>query len=100
MIVDLLVINRIVELNDVALALQRIGHEDRLGVHVEQRFRQRGFSVPGLAVNQKRFTRVHGRADLRQNVILDHQVFESLHQRLRTFSQLSASFWRRTTSAY
>ena len=83
-VVNLLVIDWIVQLNNIALAFERKGHKDRLGVYPKQRFRKRGFSIPGLAVDQKRFACVHGGADLRQNVVFDHQVSESLHQRLRT----------------
>ncbi len=75
---DLLVVDGIVELNDIALALNRVGHVDRRGLHPEQGFGERGLSVPGLPVNQKGLVGVNRRSDLRQNVRFHHQMLERL----------------------
>ena len=69
-------IDGIVKLDDIALAFDRVGHVNRLGFDAEQRFGERGFSVAGLSINQKRLAGVHRRTDLRQNVGFDHQMLE------------------------
>ena len=51
--VDALVVNGVVQLDDVALALDGVGQEDRRGVEVGERFDQEGLAVAGLAVKQQ-----------------------------------------------
>src|SRR6266568_7567959 len=58
-ILELLMINRIEQFDDLALALDGVRHIDRRAVNAKQRLGEVRFSVPGLAVDEERFSRVH-----------------------------------------
>src|ERR1700676_2789828 len=49
-IVDLLVINGVVQLNNIALALERVGHKYRLGVNTKKGLCQCGFPIPSVSL--------------------------------------------------
>ena len=76
-------VDRIVDLDDISLALNGVGHVDGCGFDAKQRFGQRGLAVARLPIKQERFVRVHGRPDLREDVGFYHKMLEGLAQQLR-----------------
>ncbi len=79
-LVDGLVIDRIENAHDVALAIDGMGHEHGRCIEVVERFDEIGFAIAGFSVDQHRISAADGRPHLRKHVLGDHHPAQRLRQ--------------------